>query len=175
MALTIEQARVTDFHEVKELYRRIIDGFAGTECSPGWVLDVYPDDALFQGFLERNEFFVAYVDGNPAAAMTVNRSCSDGYEQLEWPTNAAPDEVSVVHLLGVDPAFQGQGLAKKLVSFAADFARDRGDKALRLDALAENGPACMLYKRCGFAEIGTVPLFYEDTGLVDYVLYEMAL
>ena len=45
-------------------------------------------------------------------------------------------------------------------------------KAVRLDVLKGNVPAERLYKGMGFHYVSTVKLFYEDTGRVDFELYE---
>ena len=48
-------------------------------------------------------------------------------------------------------------------------------KAIRLDVLWNNESAKQLYLTKGFDHIGTIELFYEDTGLTDYDLYEYRL
>ena len=32
-----------------------------------------------------------------------------------------------------------------------------------------------LYESCGFTRIAEMPLYYEDTGTIDFVLYELPL
>ena len=46
-------------------------------------------------------------------------------------------------------------------------------KAVRLDVLKGNVPAERLYKDMGFRYVDTLQLFYEDTGRVDFDLYEL--
>lgn len=48
-------------------------------------------------------------------------------------------------------------------------------KAIRLDVLGGNIPASKLYESMGFKYIETLKLFYEDTGLTDFLLYELVL
>ena len=47
-----------------------------------------------------------------------------------------------------------------------------GMKAVRLDVLKGNLPAEKLYEGEGFTYVDTVKLFYEDTGRVDFKMYE---
>ena len=59
--------------------------------------------------------------------------------------------------------------------FAIEAAQAAGQKAIRLDVLAGNVPAERLYEGMGFRYLGTIPMFYEDTGWTDYELYELRL
>lgn len=47
-----------------------------------------------------------------------------------------------------------------------------GQKAVRLDVLVGNIPAKRLYESCGFEYRDKVTLFYEDTGVTDFEIYE---
>ena len=62
-----------------------------------------------------------------------------------------------------------------MVRFALDLARDMGRRAVRLDVLRGNLRARRLYTGMGFVRVAAVPMFYEDTGLTDFELYEYAL
>ena len=86
-------------------------------------------------------------------------------------------EFDLLHLLErlVDDDFAGMGFAKKLVAYAADISRSLGKKVIRLDVLKGNLPADKLYLKCGFDFIGEQKIYYEDTGLADFRLYEMVL
>jgi GNAT superfamily N-acetyltransferase len=60
-------------------------------------------------------------------------------------------------LLGVDPSRQGQGLGRKMVKAAEDYARAAGCKFMDLrivDLRAELPP---FYRRLGYVETGTEP------------------
>jgi ribosomal protein S18 acetylase RimI-like enzyme len=57
--------------------------------------------------------------------------------------------------LAVRPEARGQGVGAQLLAAAADFARARGDTALRLDVVDTNPDAQRLYERLGFSSIRT--------------------
>ena len=84
-------------------------------------------------------------------------------------------EVMVIHALGVNPHYAGNGYAKELVSFVITYAKEHKQKAIRLDVLKGNVPAEKLYSSMGFKYLCTLPMYYEDTGLTDYELYELSL
>jgi ribosomal protein S18 acetylase RimI-like enzyme len=62
-----------------------------------------------------------------------------------------------------------------MVRFAIETARAAGMKAIRLDVLKGNVPAERLYPAMGFTYVDTIKLFYEDTGRVDFELFELVL
>jgi GNAT superfamily N-acetyltransferase len=58
----------------------------------------------------------------------------------------------------VDRAARGQGVGTALCRFAVDWARGRGYAAMQFNAVVEsNRTAVELYRREGFAVVGTVP------------------
>ncbi|MFZ6752513.1 GNAT family N-acetyltransferase [Undibacterium sp. Dicai25W] len=55
-----------------------------------------------------------------------------------------------IHDFGVHPAFRGQGIAKKLLSFISNFAQTKGFCKITLEVLQGNAPAHALYIDQGF-------------------------
>jgi len=63
------------------------------------------------------------------------------------------DQALFIENVAVDPAFQGQGLGRRLMMFAEQQARQRGMREVRLytnEAMVEN---LAFYQRLGFEEI----------------------
>lgn len=56
-----------------------------------------------------------------------------------------------VYMLGVDPAWRGRGVGRRLLESAEEEARRAGKRFLRLGVVAGNEPAITLYKRFGFS------------------------
>jgi ribosomal protein S18 acetylase RimI-like enzyme len=81
----------------------------------------------------------------------------------------------VIHALGVHPRFGGRGLGGQMVEAAIALARESGIKAIRLDVLAGNDPARRIYVAHGFESVAHVQMYYENTGLADFELFELAL
>ena len=110
-----------------------------------------------------------------AAAMVLNHDANEAYRQTQWPTSASEAEVMVIHALGVHPRFGGKSLGARMVEEAIAIARESGIKAIRLDVLEGNEPARRIYLACGFESITSVQMFYENTGLANFELFELAL
>lgn len=147
----------------------------GSKFHPRWEKGVYPSDAFMRSSIERGELYLGLLGGDIAAAMAINGEGAEGYAGAPWGVRAADGEFSVIHALGVLPSHHGRGFARELVAAAKDVARGLGHKALRLDVLNGNLPAVGLYESEGFRFVSRVELFYEDTGLTDFLLYEYAL
>lgn len=173
--LVIRAAHADEFEKVRGFYHELIDMMEGSEFHPRWEKFVYPSDDFIRSSIERGELYVGLLIGEIVGAMSVNGEGTEGYEGAPWGVNAARGEFSVIHALGVLPSHHGRGFARGLVATAKDVARGLGHKALRLDVLDGNLPAVKLYESEGFRFVSRVKLFYEDTGLTDFLLYEYAL
>ena len=171
----IRIAKTNEYESVRKFYDQLIDDMNGMEYHPKWQKGIYPDPKELRIALENSELFIDEVSGEVVASMRVNHAVTDGYEKATWAVKAAKEEVTVIHMLGVAASFQGKGIAKEMVQFVIDTARREKQKAIRLDVLVGNIPANRLYESMGFVFREKIALFYEDTGLTDYELYELVL
>ena len=171
----IRKAEANEYERILDFYFQLIDDMQGMEYHPKWQKGIYPDPKELKIALENSELFIDEEAGEVVAAMRVNHEVTDGYEKVKWAVDAAKEEVTVIHMLGVAVPCQGKGIAKKMVQFVIDAAKRDRQKAIRLDVLVGNIPANRLYESMGFAFQEKVSLFYEDTGVTDFELYELAL
>lgn len=100
----------------------------------------------------------APADRTILGALVLNNVQGAEYPLAPWPVAAAPEEVAVIHLLCVSPTARGRGVAKQMLPAAAQTARERGARALRLDVFSNNAPAVALYRTCGFVDLGEFDL-----------------
>ena len=175
MQMEIRKVRPEEFDKARYFYYSLIDALEGTRYHPKWQRDVYPAPEELRAVVEAGELYFGEIDGRIAAAMAVNQKCNDEYKEVQWPTKLTQSEFMVIHMLGVHGDFAGRGLAKELVRYAVELARAAGMKAVRLDVLKGNVPAEKLYEGEGFTHVDTVKLFYEDTGRVDFKMYEYVI
>ncbi|KRE89386.1 GCN5 family acetyltransferase [Frateuria sp. Soil773] len=77
----------------------------------------------------------------------------------------------------VSPAAQGKGIGRELVNHSLALARDAGFMAMQFNyVVSTNAPAVELYKKLGFAIVGTLPKAFRHRklGLVDaYVMFRL--
>lgn len=78
--------------------------------------------------------------------------------------------------LVVDPDRRRGGIGRALMTHAIAAARARGLHALRLDVVAENGPAIALHRGLGFVDYGRELAGYRDgTRAFDLLLMSLSL
>ena len=170
--MTIINAAEDQYEAVRNFYHSLIDAMAGSAAFVGWKKDIYPSPEFLKRAAARGEMYLVMEAEDIAAAMVLNRECNDGYAGFRWQSGARDSEAMVIHALGVHPRYSGRGYAKALVRRAFAVAAEHGMKAVRLDVLEGNYPAEKLYTGLGFRYMGTVKMYYEDTGWKDFMLYE---
>lgn len=173
--MEIRAAAPEEFEAAMGFYHRLTDAMQASAYRPGWEKDVYPARQYVADAIGAGELHLAYMGAEIVGAMVVDHHGNDGYAGAGWRVDAPEEALLVIHALGVSPRHQGRGLAKSMVAHAIGLGRAGGMRAIRLDVLAANLPAQRLYAGMGFAHVGTVGLFYEDTGLTDFLLYELTL
>lgn len=173
--MNIRKATPEEFSAVREFYHKMTDWLETAEYGPGWKKDIYPSPEDLMQALKNGELWVCDTDGGYIASMILNSSSQEEYSLVEWGVNACGNEVLLIHALGVAPEYHGKGVSKMMVEHAISLAKSEGKKAMRLDVLDGNLPAERLYPKFDFKLVATLEMFYEDTGLTLYKLYELAL
>jgi ribosomal protein S18 acetylase RimI-like enzyme len=173
--MNTRKAEICDYDLVRSLYWNIIDNMQNSEFHPGWEKGVYPADDFIRQSLQNQQLYILEDQAVPVGCMVLNHEVTDGYEKVAWAVQAAKEEVTVIHALGVLPSVQDRGYASFLVKEAVRIAREHDQKVIRLDVLGGNIPAQRLYEKIGFQYKETLQLFYEDTGLTDFLMYELVL
>lgn len=108
---------------------------------------------------------VGAILGNPGGTAVV---ALDGPAEAPRPLGfalmrRAADEAELL-AIGVLPAARGQGLGQALLDAVLADAAAGGTRVLFLEVAIDNRPACALYRRAGFAEVGRRPGYYWPRG-----------
>jgi [ribosomal protein S18]-alanine N-acetyltransferase len=72
-----------------------------------------------------------------------------------------------IHTIGVDPAYQGQGIGARLVSELLERA---SDSVVFLEVRTDNVPAIKLYESFGFVNVGLRRRYYRASGADAYTM-----
>lgn len=174
-SLSFRQATSFDLPDLRRLYDEIIDAMDGATSHAQWQRGGYPTDSFLQTKSALGELWVAEKDSRMVAAMVLNSECNPGYAQVDWQISCDPDEVLIIHTLGVSPGVQGQGVGKAMVQLAADIARRQGCKCMRLDVIDTNPAAGDFYAALGFCFRGRFELDYPGSVCTNFDLYELPL
>lgn len=76
---------------------------------------------------------------------------------------------SEIHTIGVDPEYQGKGVGARLLGVLLDVAELHGGPVF-LEVRTDNEPAITLYRKAGFAIVGTRPRYYQPSGADAYTM-----
>ena len=72
---------------------------------------------------------------------------------LSYPRYSTTSSEAYIERLVVSPDFRRQGMARRLLAAAEDFARENGKKSVGLHVSGNNLPALLLYENEGYEEV----------------------
>ncbi len=187
--LIIRKAGPREYERALSFYYTLTDKLRSAEYDPRWRREVYPSRAYIKNAVEKGEMYFAVLpkektekagDGEEdtdviLGAMVINGSAADGYETAPWHTEAGDGEFSVIHTFCVDPDFSHRGIGRRMLAEAKRIAKEAGSRTVRLDVLTDNFHAIHLYEGAGFRFVTKLTLYYDNTGLCDFLLYDYAL
>lgn len=145
-------AQKSDLNELVSLYRLAVSRM-DEQGVYQWD-EIYPSADILASDIERGEMELLRIEGGIAAAFTLNAQCDAEYALGAW--RFPESRFAVVHRLCVHPAYQGQGVASRVMDYVESSLRKRGFDSVRLDAFSENPAALRLYEKRGYEKVGEV-------------------
>ena len=133
------------------------------------------EQGLLTTGLEAGTLYVMEDGGRVVAAAKIDQNQMEQYAQCRWHSDAAPEQVLVLHTLVVDPEAKGRGYGSAFVAFYEKLALETGRLCLRMDTNARNTPARALYAKLGYAEAGVVEGVFNGIPGVHLVCLEKGL
>lgn len=116
--------------------------------------DVYPDHNTIIADISSGGMFGVFKNGNLAGIVVLDKNQPPEYSTIKWESGASIP--LVMHRLCVRPKFQGQGIAKQLLTFSEQFAINNSFNSIILDAFSGNPAAINLYENNGYLKKGAV-------------------
>ncbi|HYB36100.1 MAG TPA: ribosomal protein S18-alanine N-acetyltransferase [Mycobacterium sp.] len=89
-----------------------------------------------------------------------------GYAGISRLGRTPPFEYEL-HTIGVDPAYQGQGIGRRLLDELLNVA---AGGVVYLEVRTDNAPAIALYRSAGFTEVGLRRRYYRVSGADAYTM-----
>lgn len=117
---------------------------------------IYPDFDIIQKDIMENQAFGYFNNELLIGYVAINEHFDLEYNALNW--MYYDDKPLIVHRLAVDSKFQGMGIAKALIIFVENKAKNEGYKTIRLDAFSYNQNALGLYRALGYHLAGSINL-----------------
>lgn len=174
--MIIQEATTRDFAEVMYFYKLMCEELGNKAFLHNGNKGGFPSVAMVNSAIANGNLYIGKEDNKIIAAFILTHDAAPAYNDVNWRVNAAKNEVSILHALRVLPEYSGRGYAKQILAFVIDVAKNKGQKAIRLDCLDENAVPQKMYLAYGFVYIDTVEIFYEDIGEPrNFLLYEYGL
>ncbi len=165
-----------DFPAIRAFYNRLIDALLQQPYHPLWDKNGHPSDSYLREALAAGELWIAeHAHDGIVAGLIVNHAANEGYRGVPWRVQAGPAEAAIIHAFGVDMRHQGQGLGSAIMRCVMEYARNRGDKAVRLDLIDYNLPVQRAYLKLGFVKRAEVNLYYKEVGWHVFHMFEYVL
>lgn len=156
-------------------YDEVTEYLASHINYPKWTPHVYPGRESTETAIRQGVQYLCVEDGQVVGAFILNDDPQGAYEVADWQVSLQNGEFLVIHTLAVAPDAYGRGIAQFMVEYCIRHASELGYKALRLDVVPENLPACRLYEKMGFAFAGEYDLLRNIPEIPTFFLYERVL
>jgi ribosomal protein S18 acetylase RimI-like enzyme len=154
--LSVRLATIADLPVIMDIVRRVVP-LMQAAGNFQWEGD-YPNEAVFAQDIERQQLWVAELDGAVAGLAALTTDQDPEYAQADW----NPAEAAIVtHRLAVDPRAQGRGVAAALLAQAEQLAGTRGLRCLRVDTNSENLATQRLFPKLGYRFAGEITLAFR--------------
>ena len=118
--------------------------------------DPWPERAFLAELAAKHIRYVAARDADKLV----------GYAGIARLGRKTPYEYEI-HTVGVDPAYQGQGIGKRMVAELLDRA---SGATVFLEVRTDNEPAIKLYESFGFVNVGLRTRYYRASGADAYTM-----
>lgn len=116
--------------------------------------DDYPTLEIVENDIKKGHLYCAVIENLCVGVISLSDEQEPEYSAITW--NDTADKVLVIHRLAVDPAYQGQGIAKDLMDFAELYGLHNNYSSVRLDAFSANKRVLKFYVNRGYQKRGEV-------------------
>jgi ribosomal-protein-alanine N-acetyltransferase len=118
--------------------------------------DPWPTIAFVRELAAKHNHYVAAREGDTLI----------GYGGISRLGRIPPFEYEI-HTIGVDPAYQGRGIGRRMLEELLGIA---ADSVVHLEVRTDNDPAIALYRSVGFTEVGLRKRYYRVSGADAYTM-----
>lgn len=161
-----------NYAEMLRFYRRVTDHLENTINYPEWS-DRHPSEDDLKGAISRGELYACFDEDRLAGGVVLSEDPEGDYSLGMWSQQLDPGEFLTIHLFAVAPELKGRGIGSYIADQCIMIAKEKGYKALRLDAVPDNGPAISLYKKKGFKYAGTGDLRSDISHVPEFSMFEL--
>lgn len=131
----------------------------------------YPDLAVLKKDINQEALYVYTIENEIIGCVMFSFDMDDFYSTIDWLT---PNKKQLyVHRLAVHPEQQGKGIARELMDFGEQLARENKCLSIRLDTFSKNPRNNRFYTARDYKKVGEV--FFEQKSPHPFYCYEKVL
>lgn len=130
----------------------------------------YPGDESINKDLLNGSIYLIKDKGVCKGMVTLNDQQPEEYRELIF--DSGKQKPLYLKNMAVHPRWQGMGIAKQLIEFSQQFAKEKGFDCIRLDVFQPSDNARQLYQKQQFKEITSFHAAYQQ---IPFVCYEKTL
>ena len=171
----MRKCEISDLPRILDFYQLVIRETSDMPRYGRWIYGQHPTEGMIEDYVRKGVMYCSEEGQDITVAVAVTSDQTEDYHGIDWQAELTDDEVAVVHILAVNPHFQKCGYARKAMKEVIELAREKGLKAVRLDALECNAPAHRLYESLGFKKRDVRHWYASNTGWIDFYLFEYLL
>ena len=164
-----------DTDRIDKFYQYVCKNTQDMDRFGKWIYGLHPTREQIESYVNSGFMYSLEKPSEILGAVAITPFQGAEYHDIDWQIACADNEVSVVHLLAVNPGHQVCGIAKKIMRAAIDIARNSNSKSIRLDALSCNIPALRLYQSLGFKQKGVRNWYADNVGNAAFYLFELPI
>lgn len=172
--ISLRKAKPKEAERILQFYQNTINSIKDSEFKPKWS-ESYPNFEYIQTSIEKQELFICTKDNNIIACVVLNNRFDPKYENINWISDAKPDEITVIHTFAIDSNFTGKGIGKEIFNQIKTSALANNQKTIRIDIIDGNIGAEKVFRKFGFEYVDGAEMFHEAVGLEKFHLYEYIL
>lgn len=130
--------------------------------------ETYPNETRFEEDIEAGTLYVFEEEGMIKGCVVADNHHPFSYDDIPW--ELARFDAAALHRLAVDTDFQGQGLARKMITEIGGILKEKGFYGIHTDTSLENKAMQQLFDTLGYVYKGQLNL--DDNLDRWYVAYE---
>ena len=133
--------------------------------------EFYPNASVFINDVKQDELYVLENNRVVVGCITISKFMDNEYKSVKWLT---PNTNNIyIHRLAVNPKFQGQGFAQKLMNYAEVFSIKNNYPSIRLDTFSQNKKNQKFYELRGYKKLGDI--YFPKQSDYPFYCYELIL
>lgn len=125
----------------------------------------YPQSKDFKKDIDQGNLYIDIEDEDIKGFICINYIEPDEYKDIKWSSN---ESCMVVHRMAVNPKFRNNGVGKKLMNFAEEFAIKNGIRYLKTDTYSTNIKMNSLFIKFNYRLVGEMNFLGKEKSFYCY-------